>query len=76
VRGAGANFGVATSIDFKLNPIESVLSGHLRYPIRRAKQILQNLDEFALTIPYDLFLLAAVLPYPLGKLCISVSVRV
>jgi hypothetical protein len=73
VRGAGANFGVVTSIEFKLHPIESVLSGHLKYPIRRAKKILQYLDDFALTIPYDLFLLAAVLPHP-GERMLDVAV--
>ncbi|MGH9646540.1 MAG: FAD-binding oxidoreductase [Bryobacteraceae bacterium] len=64
VRGAGANFGVVTSIEFRLNPIESVLSGHLSYPIRQAREVLRYLNEFAPTIPDDLFLLAAVLPYP------------
>jgi hypothetical protein len=64
VRGAGANFGVATWIEFSLNPIESVLSGHLRYPIRQARKILTYLNDFAPTIPYDLFLLASVLPFP------------
>lgn len=64
VRGAGANFGVVTSIEFRLNPIESVLSGHLKYPIRQAHKILRYIDEFAPTLPDDLFLLAAVLPYP------------
>jgi len=73
IRGAGANFGVVTSIEFKLHPIESVLSGHLRYPIRRARNILQYLDEYALTIPYDLFLLAAVLPYP-GERMLDIAV--
>jgi FAD/FMN-containing dehydrogenase len=36
MRGAGANFGVATAIEFQLHPVENVLSGNLRYPIRQA----------------------------------------
>src|SRR5271156_3190268 len=47
MRGAGANFGVATSLEFKLHPIETVLSGNLRYPIRQARKILQFLDNYA-----------------------------
>jgi FAD/FMN-containing dehydrogenase len=64
MRGAGANFGVATSLDFKLHPIETVLSGHLKYPLRQARRILRFLADYAPTIPQELFLIAAVLPYP------------
>jgi hypothetical protein len=73
VRGAGANFGVVTAIEFRLNPIESVLSGHLKYPIRQAHKILRYLGEFGLAIPDDLFLLAAVLPHP-GERMLDVAV--
>lgn len=64
MRGAGANFGVATSLEFKLHPIETVLSGHLKYPLRNAKQILRFLADYAPAIPNELFLTVAVLPYP------------
>jgi hypothetical protein len=64
MRGAGANFGIATSLEFKLHSIESVLSGSLRYPIRQARKILRFLDGFAPTIPSELFLIVAVLPHP------------
>jgi FAD/FMN-containing dehydrogenase len=64
MRGAGANFGVATSLDFKLHPIETVLSGHLKYSLRQARRILRFLADYAPTIPQELFLIAAVLPYP------------
>jgi hypothetical protein len=73
VRGAGANFGVVTSISFRLNSIESVLSGHLSYPIRQARKILRFLNEFAPTISADLFLLAAILPFP-GERMLDIAV--
>lgn len=73
MRGAGANFGIATSLEFQLHPIESVLSGNLRYPISHAKKILNFLDSFAPTIPSDLFLIAAVLPHP-GERMLDVKV--
>jgi len=73
MRGAGANFGVATSLEFELHPIETVLSGSLKYPLRQAKKILDFLDGFAPTIPSDLFLIAAVLPHP-GERMLDVKV--
>jgi hypothetical protein len=73
MRGAGGNFGVATSLEFQLHPIETVLSGNLRYPIRQARKILKFLDDFAPTIPDDLFLIAAMLPHP-GERMLDVKV--
>jgi FAD/FMN-containing dehydrogenase len=73
MRGAGANFGIATSLEFQLHPIETVLSGSLRYPIRQAKKVLQFLDSYALTIPSELFLIAAVLPHP-GERMLDIKV--
>jgi FAD/FMN-containing dehydrogenase len=71
--GAGANFGIATSLEFQLHPIATVLSGSLRYPLRQAKKILNFLDSFAPTIPSNLFLIAAVLPHP-GERMLDVKV--
>jgi len=73
MRGAGANFGIATSLEFQLHPIESVLSGNLRYPISHGKKILNFLDSFVPAIPPDLFLIAAVLPHP-GERMLDVKV--
>ncbi|MGC1676129.1 MAG: FAD-binding oxidoreductase [Candidatus Binataceae bacterium] len=73
MRGAGANFSVATSLEFQLHPIESVLSGSLSYPIRQARKILNYLDSFAPTITSDLFLIAAVLPHP-GERMLDIKV--
>jgi FAD/FMN-containing dehydrogenase len=73
MRGAGANFGVATSLEFRLHPIEKVFSGHLRYPIRQARKVLRFLDEYTRSIPDDLFIIAAVLPHP-GERMLDVAV--
>jgi FAD/FMN-containing dehydrogenase len=73
MRGAGANFGVATSLEFQLHPIETVLSGSLKYPLHQAKKILTFLDGFARNIPTDLFLIAAVLPHP-GERMLDVKI--
>jgi hypothetical protein len=73
MRGAGANFGIATSLEFQLHPIETILSGSLRYPIRQARKLLHFLDDFAPTIPAELFLTAAVLPHP-GERMLDIKV--
>jgi hypothetical protein len=38
MRGAGANFGIATSLEFQLHPIETVLSGNLSIRFGRLKK--------------------------------------
>lgn len=60
-------------LEFQLHPIETVLSGNLRYGIRQARKILKFLDAFAPTIPDDLFLIAAMLPHP-GERMLDVKV--
>lgn len=73
LRGAGANFGIVTSLQFRLDPIEHVLSGHLTYPIRQAAKVLTFIKDYVSGIPDDLFLLMAVLPHP-GERMLNVSV--
>ncbi|MBV8358069.1 MAG: FAD-binding oxidoreductase [Deltaproteobacteria bacterium] len=73
LRGAGANFGVVTMLELQLHPLEHVLSGHLRYPIRQATRVLAYIKDYALGIPDDLFLLIAVLPHP-GDRMLNVNV--
>ena len=73
MRGAGANFGVATSLEFQMHPIEKVFSGHLKYPIRQVRKVLRFLDEYTRSIPDELFILAAVLPNP-GERMLDIAV--
>jgi FAD/FMN-containing dehydrogenase len=48
VRGAGANFGVATSFVLKLHPMpEKIQSGMLVYELSKAKKVLTFLREFS-----------------------------
>jgi FAD/FMN-containing dehydrogenase len=73
VRGAGANFGVVVSLNFRMHPVEKVLSGHLKYPIRQAAKVLAFIKDYARGIPDDLFLLIAVLSHP-GERMLDVAV--
>lgn len=73
VRGGTGNFGVVTTLDFRLHRVGTVLAGHLKYPIRQARDVLRYLNQYAPAIPDELFLLAAVLPFP-GERMLDVAV--
>jgi hypothetical protein len=73
LRGAGANFGVVTSMDFRLHRIGKVIAGHLKYPIRQARDVLRFLNQYSTSIPDELFLLAAMLPFP-GERMLDIAV--
>ncbi len=60
IRGAGANFGVVTELELQLHPVATVLSGHLRYPLDRAREVLGFLDKYASEILDDLSLSVSV----------------
>jgi FAD/FMN-containing dehydrogenase len=63
MRGAGANFGIATMLEFRLSRIEAVLSGSLRYPLQCTKRVLSFVDEYVQAKPQDLFLGISILPH-------------
>jgi FAD/FMN-containing dehydrogenase len=41
LRGGGGNFGVVTSFEFRLHPLEQVLGGMVIWPAERAKDLLE-----------------------------------
>ena len=73
LRGGGGNFGIVTSLEFRLHHVENVLSGHLTYPISRIKEILHFLDEYVQSIPDELYIIATVMPRP-GERMIDIAV--
>src|SRR5208283_3836063 len=73
VRGGSGNFGIVTALDFRLHRVGNVLAGHLKYPIRQARDVLRFLNQYAPAIPDELFLLVAVLPFP-GERMLDVAV--
>lgn len=57
VRGAGANFGVATSFEYVLHPLDHpVTHGTVVFPIERAGELAQLFTEIAETGPDELWL--------------------
>jgi FAD/FMN-containing dehydrogenase len=67
VRGGGGNFGVVTSFDFALHPMQrEVIGGSIIFPLEQAKQVLRFYSEYAATAPDDLYLSCGVQASPEG----------
>lgn len=54
VRGGGGNFGVVTSIEFKLYPVASIYGGQLMYPGESARDVLRFFRDWIKTAPDEL----------------------
>ena len=51
LRGGGGNFGVVTSLEYRLHPVSESLSGIVLYPPEQAREILRFYRDFCLTLP-------------------------
>lgn len=71
MRGAGPNFGVATSFVYRLHPIATVLGGMVIHPLDRARDVLRFYREFAVAQPDELTTYAAVLTGPDGNAVVA-----
>jgi FAD/FMN-containing dehydrogenase len=50
LRGAGANFGVATSFELRLHPMDgTIFQGGVAFPIERSLELAERVREFAAT---------------------------
>lgn len=54
IRGGGGNFGVVTSFEFKLHPVETVYGGPIFFPASVSADILAFYREFVKTAPREL----------------------
>jgi FAD/FMN-containing dehydrogenase len=54
LRGAGIGFGVVTSFEFALHPVERVLSGMVMHPAAHAGEALEFFRGFCATAPAEL----------------------
>jgi FAD/FMN-containing dehydrogenase len=52
--GGGANFGVVTSLEFKLYPVAQVYAGMASFPIERAGEILAFYRDWAAKLPDEM----------------------
>jgi FAD/FMN-containing dehydrogenase len=56
VRGGSGNFGIVTSFEFKLHPMQrQVVAGSVVYPIAKARDVLTMWSEYAQSAPDELY---------------------
>jgi FAD/FMN-containing dehydrogenase len=57
IRGGGGNFGVVTSFDFDLHPMQrQVIGGTILFPLAQARQVLRFYSEYEAEAPDALYL--------------------
>ena len=60
IRGGGGNFGVATSFEYRLHPIDTVTAGVLVFPLDDARKVLRFFRDFMAGAPDGFQPLAAI----------------
>ncbi len=69
LRGGGGNFGVVTSFEYHLHPVQQGLSGLIAFPFEMAATVLKRFREVAAEAPDTCSWLAGILRGPtVGKL--------
>jgi FAD/FMN-containing dehydrogenase len=72
MRGAGANFGIATSFEYQLHPVGPVLGGMVLYPMSDGEEVLRFFDEFSSTCPDEVSTAAFLLTAPSGEPAVAI----
>ncbi len=54
LRGGGGNFGVVTSFEFRLHPVNTVYGGPMMWPLERAAEVMQLWRDFILRAPDEI----------------------
>jgi FAD/FMN-containing dehydrogenase len=68
VRGGGGNFGVVTSFEFALHPMQrQVIGGPLVFPLERARELMPAYAEITAAAPAELYVDAIMTAPPGGK---------
>jgi FAD/FMN-containing dehydrogenase len=56
VRGGGGNFGVVTSFDFKVHPMQrTVVGGSIMFPLSEATDVMKFFAEYSSNVPDELY---------------------
>ena len=74
IRGGGGNFGVVTSFEYQLHPVDLALAGGLSYPLTMAAKVLRFYDDFVKTAPDELSTAASLALTPSGEPTVFVAV--
>lgn len=51
IRGGGGNFGVVTSFEFRLHPIDVVYGGPMMWPLDEAEKVMRTWRDYILSAP-------------------------
>jgi FAD/FMN-containing dehydrogenase len=74
VRGGGGNFGVVTSLEYRLYPVGPVLAGLVFHPFEQAKEVLQFYRDFSGATHEEMTTYAALLTSPEGAKMVAIGV--
>jgi FAD/FMN-containing dehydrogenase len=74
IRGGGGNFGVVTSFEYQLHPVDRVLAGGLSYPLGAALPVLRFYDDFVKAAPDELSTAVSLGLTPVGEPTVSIAV--
>ena len=64
LRGGGGNFGVVTSLEFQLHPVDTVLGGLVIYGLDQARDVLRFYRDFCPNLPDEAEIYLALLTEP------------
>ena len=73
IRGGGGNFGVATSFEYQLHPVDLVLAGALSYPLSMAPRMLHFYDKFVKAAPDQLSTAVSLARTPTGAAMLTIA---
>jgi FAD/FMN-containing dehydrogenase len=66
LRGGGGNFGIVTSLEYRVHAVGTILGGLVLYPLDRAREMLAFYRDLTATAPEELTAYAALLTSPDG----------
>jgi FAD/FMN-containing dehydrogenase len=67
LRGGGGNFGVVTSLRYRLHPVTTVLGGLVIHPLDQARDLLRFYRDFCAKLPDEAEAYAGLLTSPEGQ---------
>ena len=68
VRGGGGNFGIATSLEFKLHPVGPMITGGIAaHPFAKARDVLRFFSDATRSLPDDMSVICALTHAPDGS---------
>lgn len=73
LRGGSGNFGIVTSIEYRLHPVGPVLAGPIFHPLAHARDALNFFLEFSAGAPDELTTTAALVTLPDGTPAVALA---